>query len=63
MAASKEFPYAEVGRVRFYVLTPDGVYTAEAGSDEMTDVKHPLHALFRAGHEVVTQLRLTTEKK
>jgi hypothetical protein len=63
MAASKEFPYAEIGRVRFYVLTPDGVYTAEAGSDEMTDVRHPLHTLFRAGHEVITQLRLTTEKK
>ena len=29
----------------------------------MMDVRHPLHALFRAGHEVITQLRLATEKK
>jgi hypothetical protein len=63
MAATKEFPYAEVGRVRFYVRTPDGVYTAEAGQDEMLNPKHPLHALFRAGNEVITQLRLTSEKK
>ena len=62
-AATKEFPYAEVGRVRFYVLTLDGVYTAEASSEEMTDEKHPLHRLFRAGHEVITQLRLMQEKK
>lgn len=63
MAASKESPYADVGRVRFYVLTLDGVYTAEAGSEEMVDTKHPLHALYRAGHEVITQLRLISEKK
>lgn len=63
MTATKEFPYAEVGRVRFYVRTPDGVYAAEAGQDEMLNPKHPLHALFRAGNEVITQLRLTTEKK
>lgn len=63
MALTKEFPYAEIGRIRFYVLTLDGVYTAEAGSDEMINVKHPLHMLFRAGHDVITQLRLTMEKK
>jgi hypothetical protein len=63
MAATTEFPYAEVGRVRFYVRTPDGVYTAEAGSDEMVHPKHPLRALFRAGNEVITQLRLNSEKK
>lgn len=63
MAATKEFPYAEVGGVRFYVLTADGVYRAEAGQDEMLNPKHPLHALFRAGNEVITQLRLTTEKR
>lgn len=63
MAATKEFPYAEVGRVRFYVRTPDGVYTVEAGQDEMLNPKHPLHALFRAGNEVITQLRLLSEKQ
>jgi hypothetical protein len=62
MAVSQESPYADIGRVRFYVLTADGVYAAEAGHDEMVDTKHPLHALYRAGHEVITQLRLTTEK-
>ena len=63
MAAAKEFPYAEIGRVRFYVLTPEGVYAAEAGSEEMVNPKHPLHALYRAGHEVITQLRLNSGKK
>jgi hypothetical protein len=63
MISTKEFPYAEIGRVRFYVLTSEGIFTVEAGSDEMKDRKHELYPLFRAGHEVITQLRLTTEKK
>lgn len=63
MTATKEFPFAEVGRVRFCVRTRDGVYTAEAGQDEMLSPKHPLNALFRAGNAVITQLRLASEKR
>jgi hypothetical protein len=63
MALTKEFPYADVGRIRFYVLTRDGVYTAEAVADELARGQHALSPLFCAGNEVITQLRLNTEKK
>lgn len=63
MAKAGEFPYAGAGRVRFYVLTRGGVYTVEAGEGELRGERHALHALYRAGHEVITQLLLTTEKK
>ncbi len=63
MAGTKDFPYAEVGRIRFYVLTGGGVYTAEAGQEELAQGTHALSPLFRAGNEVITQLRLISEKK
>ena len=63
MTATKEFPYPAVGRVRFYVLTLDGVFTAEAGEEELADKKHELSPLFYAGNDVLTQLRLTQEKR
>lgn len=63
MALTKEFPYAGVDHIRFYVLTRDGVYTADASEDQLVGGRHALSPLFRAGNDVITQLRLNTEKK
>ncbi len=63
MKPTKGFPYPETGRVKFYVLTPEGVYTVESTSREMQSKSHPLHPLFYAAHVVLTGLRRASEKK
>ncbi len=62
MTKTGEFPFAGVDRVRFYVLTRGGVYTAEAEEPELMSKRHALQALYRAGHAVITELRLISEK-
>jgi len=54
---TKSFPYPEAGRMKFYVLTQDGVYIAEDAEKELTHQGHVLFPLFAAGNEVLTALR------
>jgi hypothetical protein len=61
MKPAQTFPYPPVGRIRFYVRTPDGVYTAEAVEEELLYKRHALSPLFHAGHGVLTGLRKATE--
>jgi hypothetical protein len=56
MQPAKSFPYPEVGRVKFYVLTSGGVYTAEAGSEELEAGRGELSPLFVAGGRVSQRL-------
>jgi hypothetical protein len=56
------YPLPSAGRTRFYVLTTDGIYTAEAGEEELGGGSLPLSPLFSHGHEVITELRKTTER-
>jgi len=62
MKPAKSFPYPEVGRLKFYVLTRDGVYTAEAGEQELLGGQHDLSPLFLAGNDVLTGLRRASER-
>ena len=57
MKPTKSFPYPETGRMKFYVLTQNGVYTAEDTQNEVTRQGHALFPLFAAGNEVLTALR------
>ena len=52
-------PLPAEGQVRFIALTYAGAYVATAGEAELTAGKHALSAVFVAGHEVITQVRLT----
>ncbi len=61
MKSTTLFPYPAVGRVTFYVLTFNGVVTAEADKNELGEGKHGLSPLFYAGHEVITRLRQISE--
>ncbi len=61
MKITTSFPYPAVGRVKFYVLTFNGVVTAEADKNELGEGKHELSPLFYAGHGVITQLRQISE--
>jgi hypothetical protein len=62
MKPAKSFPYPEVGRVKFYVLTREGVYSAEADEKELVRGRHALSPLFLAGNDVLTGLRTASER-
>jgi hypothetical protein len=55
------YPLPEDGMIRFYLLTFDGVMTAEAHARELASGKHPLSDLFYAGHDVYALARLVSE--
>jgi hypothetical protein len=62
LAPTDSFPLPDVDRVRFYVLTFTGTLTAEAGERELGKRTHELSALFYAGHDVITQIRVTSDE-
>lgn len=55
-----DFPLPNVGHVKFYLLTFSGVLTADVAEEELDEGRHRLSALFNAGHDVITQLRLVS---
>lgn len=62
MKLTKSFPYPEVGRIKFYVVTREGVYTEEAGENELVSGQHALSPLFLAANDVLTGLRIASEQ-
>lgn len=62
MKLTKSFPYPQVGRIKFYVLTREGVYTDEADENELVGGQHALSPLFIAGNDVLTGLRTASER-
>lgn len=56
-----DFPAPAAGRVRFYVLTTDGVRTAEEAQAVLAAGRSALSPLFLAAQAVLTQLRLASE--
>ena len=63
MAKTTEYPLPEPDRVRFYVLTPRGVFTTETDRQRLGETASDLSNLFRSGQEVVTQMRQVQEKR
>jgi hypothetical protein len=55
------FPYPGPNRVCFYLLTPEGVRSAEADGEAVVSGAHPLSALFIASNDVLTELRKVAE--
>jgi len=60
MAPAREYPHATDGQAVFYVLTTNGVVTAEADQAELGGL-HPLTNLFALGQDVLTELREASE--
>jgi hypothetical protein len=52
-----EFPLPSRGRVRFYLVTPGGVYTADALEGDLGAERHAFSPLFFRGHELITAIR------
>jgi hypothetical protein len=57
------YPYPPRGKVRFYLLTYSGVRVIEADAERIYSGSDKFSPLFGAAQDVVTQLRLVTEKK
>lgn len=56
------FPLPARGQTVFYLHTDAGVFTGEAAEQQLATRRHPLSALFFAGHELITQYRLLHER-
>jgi hypothetical protein len=55
-----EFPLPAADNVKFYVITPSGVYsTDEFNADLLASGDYELSSLFLAGNDVITELRIT----
>jgi hypothetical protein len=50
-------------RVRFYALTPKGVFTAETDREALTEPQNELAPLFYSGQEVVSRMRQVQEQR
>ena len=54
---AQQFPLPSRGRVRFYLVTSQGTYTAEAAEDDLGYERHPFAPLFHQGHELIAAVR------
>src|SRR5262245_43410641 len=63
MVKTTDFPLPGMDKVRFYVLTPQGVFTTETSRQTLANPKSELGALFYSGQEVVAQMRQIQEQK
>jgi len=60
---TSDYPYPKSDRVRFYLVTFNGVRVIDAPLSSATDESGKYAALFNRGQEVITQLRLVTQTK
>jgi hypothetical protein len=60
---TKHFPYPAQGKVRFYLVSFTGVREIETDLSAIESNQSKYASLFWLGQEVLTQLRLATEKK
>jgi hypothetical protein len=57
MQLTRQFPLPSPSRVRFYVLTFSGTYTADRDESALKQLNDVFYPLFYAGHEVIAQIR------
>jgi hypothetical protein len=63
MSRVTSYPVPHEDRVRFYVLTPRGVFTTETDREVLGEPGNELAPLFYSGQEVVTQMRQVQEQR
>lgn len=56
-----EYPLPEYGRVRFYIITDDGVWGADYSESEIAKRGHLMAPLYYAADDLVTELRIISE--
>jgi len=60
---TNEFPLPQNGHTQFFIITPNGVFASEAKEDDLGNGRHRMSPLFHMAHELITQMRLTEDKK
>ena len=55
-----DFPLPAAGEVRFVVRTMDGDYAGVGSDAALRSGRHPLAPLYRAGQDLLTEIRLST---
>lgn len=61
MKLTTELGLPSPGYIKFYVMTPGGVYTTgEISADTLAEGSHEFSPLFLAGNDVITELRITS---
>jgi hypothetical protein len=63
MVKTTDYPLPGMDKIRFYALTPQGVFTTETSRQSMATPRSELGALFYQGQEVVAQMRQIQEEK
>ncbi len=63
MKKTNEYPLPGPDSVRFYVMTPKGVFTTETSRQSLGDSRNALSALFYSGQEVVSRMRQVQEER
>jgi hypothetical protein len=63
MLRCTDYPLPKIGQTTFYITTADGIFTLTALEQELGGGTLDFSPLFHAGHYVIAQLRMTTEKK
>ncbi len=63
LTSTKTYPLPDVGRVKFYVLTFNGILTADVEENDLGEGRHELSKLFFTGHKVLTELRHIDEQR
>ena len=56
-------PLPKTGRTRFHIRTFTATLTAEADEQDLGHGRHKLSPVFHAGHAVITEMRLASEKQ
>ena len=59
----RRYPLPTPGNIRFYLLTFHGVHTVEYQETDLQNGQHALSALYFTGQDLITQVRLVSEKK
>jgi len=60
LESTMDFPLPELGQVRFQARTFDGAWTGVAPEAALRSGRHPLSALYAAGQDLLTEIRLST---
>ena len=63
MKKTTEYPLPGPDSVRFYVLTPKGIFTIETSRQALGESQNALSAMFYSGQEVVSQMRQVQEDR
>jgi len=63
LSLTDAYPLPALGRTRFYVVTDQGVLTAEASEDLLGNEEHQLSPLFHQVHKLIAYMRAADEHR